>query len=834
MAKGKKRWGRTLLLLFGVFFVFGFFCVSVVVLYVAYLWTQLPSPSQLGTKQVVESTKIFDRTGEVLLYEIHGEEKRTVIPFDRISPHLKNATLAAEDANFYHQPAFDWRAIIRAFLVNLRERRVVQGGSTITQQVAKNLFLTPERTLTRKVKELILAVQLESRFSKDELFSLYLNQVPYGSNAYGAEAAAQTFFSKSAMDLSIAEAALLAGLPQAPSYFSPWGSHVDELLARQDYVLDRMRDLGTLSDEEWREAVAEEVVLVRRPTEIKAYHFALSVRDYLVAQYGEELVTNGGLEVVTTLDWEMQQLAEGVVETGVERNAELYRGHNAALVAQDPKTGQILALVGSRDPFGDPFPEGCTAGLDCQFEPSFNVALQGLRQPGSALKPFAYMTAFGRGYTKDAILFDVPTEFASENPGCPPKVDFDNDYDECFHPHNFSDRFDGPVSLAQGLAHSMNVVSVKTLYLAGFDEVLRNLSKFGVSTLKERGRYGLSLVLGGGEVYLNELVNAYGTLSQDGAVHKQTMLLKVTDADGRVLEEYHDETTRAIGAQYPRMVHQILSDTDLRRGLFGASLGLTTFERYEVALKTGTTNDYRDAWSIGYMPSLVVGVWAGNNDNTPMQQQGGSILAAVPMWSEFFGAVIDRYEPEFFTRPNPSLPAVKPMLNGQYLYLPVVDGETYGQVHSLLEYVDPKDPTGPFPAFPEANSQYINWEAGVLEWARVNLSNVSDYNKPLPPGAVIDQVLVPTQDVTIANLSPGNGAFVKAPFMVSADIVSKEDLKSITMYFNGKLIITLPATGKAHTFRWFVFEPLKTQNALEVIVTNVKGAEVRASSVVYQ
>jgi len=830
----RKRRGSFVWIVIGLFLVFGLFAASLVALYISYLSTQLPSPSQLGTKQVIESTKIYDRTGEVLLYEIHGEEKRTVVPFDAISPYMKVATLAAEDANFYHQPAFDWRAIVRAFLVNLKARRVVQGGSTITQQLAKNFFLTPERTLTRKIKEVVLAIQLESRYSKDEIFSLYLNQVPFGSNAYGVEAASQTFFNKSAHSLTIAEAAVLASLPQAPSRYSPWGGRVDELMARKEYVLGRMHELEFITPEEWSEAIASKVQFVRRPATLKAYHFSLTVRDYLISRYGEEMVTNGGLRVTTSLDWELQERAERVVAEGAERNSERYRGYNAALVAQDPKTGQILALVGSRDPFGDPLPLGCTPGSDCRFEPNFNVAIQGLRQPGSALKPFAYMTAFQKGYSLETTVFDVPTEFAANNPKCPFVVNFFNTEQECFHPHNFDGQFRGPVSFAEGLSNSMNIVSVKVLYLAGFDDVLANLLRFGISTLQERGRYGLSLVLGGGEVRLVELVNAYASLSQDGVHHDQVMVLHVEDAAGRVLEEYRDVTRRAIDPQYPRLINQVLSDIELRSGLFHGSLPLTIFEGRDVAMKTGTTNDYRDAWTVGYTPSLVVGVWAGNNDNTPMVEEGGSILAAVPMWSEFFRETIATHPYEGFTRPVARTASGKPMMNGQYVYLPSYEGTTYPQAHSLLYYVDMRDPTGPFPRDPYQSSQFENWEESALIWARANIAGFQDYNKPLPPGAALEQISLVREDIIITGMTPENGSFVKSPLSVRATIVSKNELRSVTLYVNGKLLVTLPARGTSYTFNWFVFDALRDQNKIDLRAVDVMGQQGRSVVVVYK
>jgi len=605
-------------------------------------------------------------------------------------------------------------------------------------------------------------------------------------------------------------------------------------MARKEYVLGRMRDLAFITPEEWVAARDEKLEFVRRPSTIRAYHFSLTVRDYLVERYGEEFVANGGLRVVTSLDWEMQQRAEIVVQDGVVRNTERYQGYNAALVAQDPKTGQILALVGSRDPFGDPLPLGCTPGADCRFEPNFNVALQGLRQPGSALKPFSYMTAFQKGYAPETKVFDAPTEFAANNPACPFLVDFLNRNTECFHPHNFDGQFRGPVSFAEGLSNSMNIVSVKVLYLAGFDDVLANLLRLGITTLQERGRYGLSLVLGGGEVRLVELVNAYASLSQEGVYHDQVMVLRVEDGTGRVLEEYHDVTRRAIDPQYPRLVNQVLSDVELRSGLFHGSLPLTIFEGRDVAMKTGTTNDYRDAWTVGYTPSLVVGVWAGNNDNTPMEQEGGSILAAVPMWSEFFRETIASHPYEAFTRPSPRTLSGKPMMNGQYLYMPMYEEETYPQVHSLLYYVDTRDPTGPFPRDPYQSSQFENWEESMLLWAKGNIAGFQDYNKPLPPGAVLEQISLVREDIVITGMTPENGSFVISPLSVRANIISKNELRSVALYVNGKLLVNLPVRGNSYAFSWFVFDSLGSQNTIDLRAVDVLGQQGREVMVVYQ
>ena len=812
------------------------FAIAVGGVYAAILMKDLPSPEQFNTRKISQSTKIYDRTGEVLLYEIHGEEKRTVVPFEEIPDFLKKATLAAEDANFYNQPAFNVRGILRAVFVNLKEGWGSQGGSTITQQLARSVFLSTEKTITRKVKELILAIELEAKYSKDEIFALYLNQIPYGSNAYGVEAAGQTYFNKSVRDLSPLESAIIASLPQAPSYYSPWGSHTDDLFARVDHVLKRMVELGNISEEE-RENIRTSQITFAPPSlgTIKAPHFVLAVKEYLTERYGEETTTGGGLRVLTTLDWDLQQAAEEATLKGAKRNEELYNGRNAALVAEDPKTGQILAITGSRDWFTDTsLPLGCTSGYDCQFEPKFNVATLGLRQPGSALKPFAYLTAFEKGYNPESIVFDVPTEFAAQNPNCPAIVDFSNTNKECFHPQNFDGDFRGPVPLEEGLAHSINVPSVKVLYLAGFDNVLSTIHDFGINTLKERGRYGLSLVLGGGEVRLFDLVSAYSTLAQEGVRHKQSLVLEIKNGDGELLEEWSDESEKVFEPQYVRMLNQILSDTELRGGLFESSLRLTMFPEKEVALKTGTTNDYRDAWSMGYTPSLMVGVWAGNNDNSPMQRRGSSILAAVPIWSDFMGKALEKYPPETFTRPAAESPPPKPMLNGLSAYTAFVNNMAFPQIHSILYYVDKNDPLGAKPQDPGKDPQFYNWETSVIEWAKKNVTNFSLFNRSLPSGVSFEDYAPTSGLISINDFSPTNGSFAALPLGVSANVRAENNLSRIELYLNNKLANITNVTGQSYNYQYYLLGPLKTQNIIEVRVVDVLGNQNSYSVIVFR
>ncbi|PIR87862.1 MAG: penicillin-binding protein [Candidatus Harrisonbacteria bacterium CG10_big_fil_rev_8_21_14_0_10_45_28] len=713
MRPGKKKHNilrKTLLAISGLF------ALGVVSLLILIFITlkSLPSLDLLEAQQIPESTKIYDRTGEILIYELYGDERRTVIPLSDIPDFVKQSTVAIEDDTFYQHSGLNFKALLRAVIKNIRTGSRGQGGSTITQQLAKNVFLSNEKTFTRKFKELILTYKLEKSFSKDRILELYLNEIPYGGATYGIEAASQSFFSKSAKDLTLAEAALLASLPQAPSYYSPWGSHVDGLLSRKNTVLRKMYELGHISGEEMLSAQNEELKFGRLENLSLAPHFVLEIKEYLENTYGEDFVKRSGLQIITTLDVDLQKAAEEAVSAGAERNARLYNGTNGALVAQDAKTGQILALVGSRDYF------------DSEVDGQYNVATQGLRQPGSTLKPFAYLTALKMGYPDSTVLFDVKTQFST-------------DLANIYQPENFDGIFRGPVSFRTALSQSINVPAVKTLYLVGIENLLQTLQDFGISTLNDPRRYGLSLVLGGGEVRLIELVGAYSVLAQEGIYHAQHTILKVETRDGQILEEYKDQFKKVIEPRYPQIINDILSDVQARSGLFHSSLSLTVFPGHDVALKTGTTNDYRDAWAVGYTPSLVVGVWAGNNDNTQMQQQGGSILAAVPMLSAFLDQALRSRSPEAFSAPQPTV-SPKPMLNGSHTATYTDGVNFYPQIHNILYYVNRSDPAGTQPINPSRDSQFAGWEAAVVNWATINIPGFVpgfNYNQPLPIGAYL-------------------------------------------------------------------------------------------------
>jgi membrane peptidoglycan carboxypeptidase len=793
-----------------------------------YYSKNLPSIEEIAQRQISQSTKIYDRTGTVLLYEISNSEQRTVVPLETIPKYLRDATVAVEDEKFYEEPAFDWKAIMRAFFVNLLHGSIMQGGSTITQQLAKNAFLSGEQTISRKIKEFVLAIKLNKYYSKDQILSLYLNEIPYGSTIYGVEAASEAYFGKPVQDLNLAESALFAAIPKAPTYYSPWGSHTKELISREQFILNKMYGLGKITKQERDAAVKYKLTFSPQGHGIKAPHFVMAVQDYLVQKYGEDIVREGGLRVITTLDWNLEQAAEKAVKAGAEQNQALYEGYNAALVTEDPKTGQILAMAGSRDYFAtSSLPIGCTPGTNCEFEPNFNVATQGLRQPGSSLKPFVYLTAFQKGYTPDTVVFDLPTEFAASNPKCPPTPDFQNDDPECFHPENFDGQFRGPVSLKQALAQSINVPSVKVLYLAGLSDSVKNAYNFGLTTLTSPDLYGLSLVLGGGAVKLVDLVGAYSVLAADGIKHAQSMVLEVKDSNGSVLESYKYQSAQVADSQPVRLINNILSDANARSGLFQNSLSLTVFPDRDVALKTGTSNDYHDAWTVGYTPSLVAGVWAGNNDNSPMQRHGSSILAAVPIWHGFMAEAVKNLTVETFNRPDPLYPQ-KPILAGNYTY--------DNQIHSILYYVSRNNPTGPAPQNPASDSQFDNWEYGVLAWAAQNIPDFKNYNQPLTQTNGTGTATFSNSSPQVKINEPASGDFINNEVGVDASLTGSNNLTKAEVYFNGELA------------RDYVFDPnvknydlrlslsvanLKSQNSLEIEVFDQNNLSGRASVIVY-
>ncbi len=622
----------------GIFILLLIIIVAGLSIFVYYA-KDLPRPEKFTEKTFVQSTKIFDRTGKVLLYELYGEEKREIIPLSEVPDHLKNALIAVEDANFYSHQGLDFRAIVRSLLTDIKLLKPAFGASTISQQLIRSTFLTPEKTIKRKIREVILTIELERRYSKDQILEWYVNQIPFGPNLYGVESASKSFFGKQTKDLSLNESAVLAALVQAPSYLSPFGGNRDDLIVRKNRVLNRMVQENYITSEEAENNKKEEVKFSDGIQSIKAPHFVFYIQDYLFEKYGKDFLENEGFKVYTTLDWDLQQYAEKVVLEGTKKN-KAYNAYNTALVAIDPKTGEILSMVGSADWFGKSYPDGCTSGKDCLFDPKVNVAAYNIgRQPGSAFKPIVYATAFQKGYNDKTIVIDEETNFGTF--GGKPYI-----------PQNYDMRFRGPVTLRQALSQSLNVPSVKVLaYLAGLNDSIEMAKKMGITTLTNPSSYyGLAIVLGGGEMKLVDLTSAYGVFATKGIRYPSTAILRIEDSNGNVIEEGKKSPKRVLEPESAELINDILSDNEARAGMFGRN-SVMYFENYQVAVKTGTTGNYRDGWTIGYTPGIVVGVWTGNSNNAPMWGKPGAVVAG-GMWRSVIEKYIITHQKEYFTKPE--------------------------------------------------------------------------------------------------------------------------------------------------------------------------------------
>lgn len=680
---------------------------------------EIPDLSSFAERRVLQSTKIYDRTGEVLLYDLHQDVRRTVVPFEEISRHIKNATIAIEDDQFYNHHGLDLRAIMRAAITNLRAGDLLggQGGSTITQQVVKNAVLERGKTLTRKAKEAILSVKIERTLEKDEILAIYLNESPYGGTIYGVEEAAQAFFGKSAAEVTLPEAAYLAALPQAPTYLSPYGSNRGALEARQERVLKRMRLNNFISEAEYEDALGTEVAFAPQLVSgIRAPHFVMYVREQLARTFGEEALGERGMRVITTLDWDLQKHAEEVVAEYAAKNEEKYNASNAGLVATDPQTGDLLVMVGSRDYFSE------------TIDGNFNIALAE-RQPGSSIKPFIYASAFQSGYLPQTTVFDVRTQFS---PRCAP--DSTSSESPCYSPNNYNGQFKGPISLRNALAQSLNIPAVKTLYLAGVRDSLKLAADMGITTLNDPDRYGLTLVLGGGEVRLLDMVRGYGVFANEGVRATPRTILRVEDSRGDVIREPEVETTRVLDRNVALMVSDVLSDNVARTPLWGAN-SLVHFPERDVAAKSGSTNNLRDAWIFGYTPNLAVGSWVGNNNNESM---GGGLsgLITTPMWRAFMDVALASTSEESFAQPQINTAGVKPIIRGDYVdagQLVRAIGDSgdrinfsalSANIHSILHFVNKHDPLGPYPTNPANDPQYQNWEYAVQRWNRATFGSL--------------------------------------------------------------------------------------------------------------
>jgi 1A family penicillin-binding protein len=668
--------------------------VIITALGVVWLTTiQLPDFNNFENRDISNSTKIYDRTGKVVLYNIHDNVRRTAIPIEDISPYIQLATISIEDAHFYEHYGFRPTSFVRAVLANITSGGYAQGGSTINQQIIKNALLTREKTISRKIKEIILSIKLDRELPKNTILQIYLNESPYGGTMYGVEEASLSFFNKKAKDVTLTEAAYLAALPQAPTYYSPYGKHRDALEARKNLVLQRMYELGHITKEQMTASQKEQVVFEKDVSNSgKAMHFVMYIREYLEEKYGIDMVQNGGLKVITTIDYTLQKQFEDIVKEGALENMKKYKASNSALVAIDPKTGQILGMVGSRDFF------------DTEISGQFNIATA-FRQPGSSFKPIVYAAAFKLGYTPETVLFDVPTQFSSSCDGYGKPLNGSSDDSICYMPENYDGLFRGPISLRDALAQSLNIPAVKLLYLTGINNAITLAQSMGLSTITDPSRYGLSLVLGGGEVTLLELTNAYGVFANNGVYNKHQGILEIRDQDDSILQKYTSNETEVLPESVTTLISSVLSDNVARTPSYGANSALSFKER-PVAVKTGTTNDYKDVWVVGYTPSIVIGMWTGNNDNTPIDKKTAGFVLA-PVWRKAMDVAVKGTQVEYFPDPLPNTSS-KPILQGNYC--------SSNGVHTILASVIKNNPDGEYPFNSTSDSQYYLWDNAIQRW----------------------------------------------------------------------------------------------------------------------
>jgi penicillin-binding protein 1C len=583
----------------------------------------MPNPKKLESGNYPESSQVFDRNGK-LIYEIYADKRRQVAKLEDIPEKIQKATLAIEDINFYKHYGFDFKGIARGFYNTVFKKRL-QGGSTITQQLVKNALLTQERTWTRKIKEAILTVASEVLYSKNQLLEMYFNQTPYGGTLWGIKAASKGIFNKELNDLTLAQAALLAGLPASPSKYSPF-VRPDLAKKRQEQVLNRMIEVGFISKEEYDQAMAEELNYYVKKDSILAPHFVFYVRELLTEKYGMKKVTEGGLKITTSLDLDMQDFVQTSVASEVAK-LKKYNVTNGAALVTEPKTGQILAMVGSKDYFSD------------DIDGKYNVTTA-LRQPGSSIKPLNYAVALETGkLTAGSILFDGPTCFSVENqkPYCP---------------QNYGNKFFGIQTVRSSLANSLNIAAVKTISLNGVENFIASASAFGIRSFKDPSQYGLSITLGGGEVEMVDMATAFGVFANMGLRQDVTPILKVIDKNGEVLEEFkYVPGERVLSGETSFLIQQILSDDDARSMVFGRGSMLTIKKHPEVAVKTGTTNDLRDNWTIGFSPDYLVVSWVGNNNNSKMSGLVSGISGAAPIWNKVMTEILKDKEVRKPSRP---------------------------------------------------------------------------------------------------------------------------------------------------------------------------------------
>ncbi|MEK7581322.1 MAG: transglycosylase domain-containing protein [Patescibacteria group bacterium] len=798
---------------FGLFSTLVFFSLIGLIVFMMFAFIvfakDLPSPNKLTARDSSLSTKIYDRHDK-LLYDIYGDKNRALVKWNELPPYVKEATISIEDKDFYKHGGFSLTGIARSFLNLVVLRRVSGGGSTITQQVVKNTLLSSEQTLTRKLKEFFLSIQVERKYTKDEILQIYLNEVPYGGTAWGIEAAAQTYFGKEARDLTMAEAVILAGLPQRPSFYSPYGTNPKAYVARANDVARRMREDGKIAKDQ-EEKLKQDIPNVEfSPNDqgIKAPHFVFYVKDLLTQKYGEKFVEQGGLKVKTTLDLELQEKAQKIVKEEVDKLADFKVGNGSAVV-MDPKNGQILSMVGSKEYFAK------------DYDGQVNVAMS-LRQPGSALKPFTYATGFKAGYTSATVLMDVLTEFPG-GIGQPP-----------YKPVNYDGKYRGPVQIRFDLGNSLNVPAVKMTALVGIKNMLRTAYDAGIESLEPSDenlkRFGLSVTLGGGEVKLLELTNGYATFANQGQVNEPVAILEVRDKSGKILEEVKEsKSKRVIGEDVSFLISHILSDNNARSTVFGPNSFLNISGK-TVAVKTGTTDDKRDNWAVGYTPSVAVGVWVGNNDNSPMNPKIASgITGATPIWNKIIAEALFGKPAENFNKPDNvnaieidalggGLPCRDMPKRSEYFIKgtePTKDCNVEKTLDGREYYV--------FVEFDPVSTDGRNrWQEAIDEWAK------GQDSKYQPPSGLKNEPTKNPDDIRVNMRKPEDHVKVDFNIESEADVETGRKITKVEFYIDGTVKDTKNGNDSNVKFSYQFAPANKGKHKVKIKAYNEAGKDAES------
>lgn len=850
-------------------------------LFLAILFPSLPDIDNIQNLVAAESSMILDRDGEVI-YTIHGDENRKTVSLDKISPYAPQAIMSIEDDEFYSHLGVDFKAFLIAICGEFGICDTSRGGSTLTQQFVKNAFLGPERTYTRKAKEIILSLQLESKYTKDEIMEMYLNRIPYGSNIYGVEVASHTFFGKSAAELTIAESAILAAVPKAPSYYSPYGTNKyaviniseEEILdlgieseqglvdanpdfiskgligktyifgeegeerqiyikGRVDFVISRMLELGYISEDEAGTAIEEAKVIEFTPfrESITSPHFVMYVREMVEAEYGKDQIEKGGLKITTTISGAMQEAADNAIDEYAERNETNFLATNASLVALDPENGQILAMVGSRDFWND------------EIDGKVNVSLRP-RLPGSSFKPIVYAAAFLQGYAPTTVLYDVRTKFGS-----------------WYEPENFDGEFRGPVSMRTSLGASLNIPAVKTTYLAGVPNVLDLARKLGVNLNQPDDWYGLSLGLGAGEARLIDMVGAYGTFANGGYRIEPVFILKIEDKNGNILEEYETPKKRdlILDPQVAYLINNILSDREARPDEYWR--GMLTIPGHTNGAKTGTSNKKKndvnypfDTWTIGYTRQLAAGVWAGNANGDHLSLKASGLDVASPIWKKFMVEATKEMENKQFEKPegikylkvskkSGKLPTEntpeEDIVTGTFASFSTP--REYDNSYQLVEIdkvsgklateYTPESAIEEKPFFSHHSIQpdNPNWENAVRAWAE---ENDEDEEAPTEYDDVHTAENM-TEKPQITITSPSSKSTVSPPYVgVWVDIDSPAGISKVEYYWDDELVHTAGTSpfkgnievsskeknGSSHTIKAIVYDELYRSSQSSITV----------------